>query len=537
MTAAALMLRHVVKQHARSSFVAGATVTTIAWRRERRARAEAFEAAIVPMTAAKFAVERAHEHAAALSAAAKQNVLQRLGSYCRRLARLAYAWARLSALGTPLLATAPLRKSLGTASDELWWRYFLWATHAAGPTAVKLAQWASSREDRFPQDFCDRFSHLQDRAPAHPWAETEAALVAGLGARWRETLVVDVEPVGTGCVAQVHRATLLRDVEGGGRVGDEVAVKVIHPAARDRVAVDLELMRAGAAWVERLFPMARWCSVAVAVDEFGRTLEDQMDMRLEALHLERLVENFKDIDDITFPRPRAALTSADVLVEDFVRGTSMKQILKDLGSVEERVKRALSEIGVRAVCKMIFHDNLLHGDMHPGNILVTDLAKPTVCFLDAGICVELGPAEHQHFVDVLAALMRHDGDRAGRLMIAGNAKFETLGPRAKHNGFRTEAEWKDAQDAFCETLASITSKTEEEAFFQKIGDYTTRIFGEAARCRVALEGYFVSTAIAIRVMEGVANALDPDVKIGKLSIPWMLSSKVSWLQANGVAKA
>ena len=159
MTAAALMLRHVVKQHARSSFVAGATVTTIAWRRERRARAEAFEAAIVPMTAAKFAVERAHEHAAALSAAAKQNVLQRLGSYCRRLARLAYAWARLSALGTPLLATAPLRKSLGTASDELWWRYFLWATHAAGPTAVKLAQWASSREDRFPQDFCDRFSH------------------------------------------------------------------------------------------------------------------------------------------------------------------------------------------------------------------------------------------------------------------------------------------------------------------------------------------------------------------------------------------
>ena len=215
----------------------------------------------------------------------------------------------------------------------------------------------------------------------------------------------------------------------------------------------------------------------------------------------------------------------------------MREYLKR--DVDDARRKALARVGVDAVCKMIFHDNLLHGDLHPGNILVTRDATrdPAVCFLDAGICVELGPAEHQHFVDVLAALMRHDGDRAGRLMIAGNAKFETLGPRAKHNGFRTEAEWKDAQDAFCETLASITSKTEEEAFFQKIGDYTTKIFGEAARCRVALEGYFVSTAIAIRVMEGVANALDPDVKIGKLSIPWMLSSKVSWLQANGVAKA
>ena len=27
----------------------------------------------------------------------------------------------------------------------------------------------------------------------------------------------------------------------------------------------------------------------------------------------------------------------------------------------------------------------------------------------------------------------------------------------------------------------------------------------------ALQGYFVATAVAIRVMEGVANALDPDV--------------------------
>jgi hypothetical protein len=31
-------------------------------------------------------------------------------------------------------------------------------------------------------------------------------------------------------------------------------------------------------------------------------------------------------------------------------------------------------------------------------------------------------------------------------------------------------------------------------------------------------------------MEGVANALDPDVKIGQLAIPWMMSSSVSWLR-------
>ena len=121
--------------------------------------------------------------------------------------------------------------------------------------------------------------------------------------------------------------------------------------------------------------------------------------------------------------------------------------------------------------------------------------------------------------------MQHDGERAGRLMIKGNDHFETMGPRKTYNGFDTEVEWRQAQDAFCATMAHITSKTQEEAFFKKIGDYATRIFAEASNCRVALEGYFVSTAIAIRVMEGTANALDPHVKIGQLAIPWIITSR------------
>lgn len=348
---------------------------------------------------------------------------------------------------------------------------------------------------------------------------------------------MDAEPVGTGCVAQVHRAILLRDVEGGGRVGDEVAVKVVHPAARDRVDADLELLRHAARVVEYLVPRARWCSVASAVDEFAKNLSAQMDMRREASNLERLAENFRDVDDVSFPLPRRALTSADVLVEDFVRGTSMKDFLRRCGGgggggVEDRVKDALAIIGVKAVCKMIFHDNLLHGDMHPGNIVVTDEAKPSVCFLDAGICVELGDAQHQHFVDVLAALMQHDGARAGRLMIKGNEQFDTVGGGGRrYNGFATAAEWADAQDAFCGCMASITSTSQDEEFFRKIGDYSTLIFSHAAKCRVALEGYFVSTAIAVRVMEGVANTLDPQVKIGQLAVPFILTSRMRGAKA------
>ena len=52
------------------------------------------------------------------------------------------------------------------------------------------------------------------------------------------------------------------------------------------------------------------------------------------------------------------------------------------------MKRKLARIGVDAFLKMCFQDNFVHGDLHPGNILVSEANadKPMrVIFLDAGI--------------------------------------------------------------------------------------------------------------------------------------------------------
>ena len=143
---------------------------------------------------------------------------------------------------------------------------------------------------------------MQDRAPAHAWRDTERALEASLGPDWRDVLDVDAAPVGTGCVAQVHSAVrgsvlffgvaatargergtntqvLKKDVTNGGRRGDRVAVKVVHPAARRRVASDLDFLRACARAGEALIPRAKWFNLAAAADEFAATLGAQMDMR------------------------------------------------------------------------------------------------------------------------------------------------------------------------------------------------------------------------------------------------------------------
>lgn len=427
------------------------------------------------------------------------DVIKRQETALKKVWRLVVTTSRLWLLALPLVILVPL----SWLNDEWGWRYALWATQQAGPTAVKLAQWASSREDRFPVKFCERFGRLRDHARPHAWRQTVAALAEALGSDWSRKLSVEVVPVGSGCVAQVHRGEVLVDTLDSTK-GDRVAVKVVHPQARARVEADLALLRHAAQCIEWLFPKTRWLSLVDAVDEFAKNLAPQMDMRREANNLERLGRNFAAVNSVSFPRPRPSLTTQDVLVEDFVEGAP----ITDFVAAPVELRQKLSRLGVDAVCKMIFHDNFLHGDLHPGNIVVVDSILPSVCFLDAGIVVELNRDQHAHFVDVLAAFMRHDGERAGRLMIEHQAKHADT----------------TAQDAFCAMLRSITDKTADEAFFDKVGDYASRIFTSAADSHIKLQGYFVSTAIAIRVMEGVANALDKDVKIGRLAMPWILSA-------------
>ena len=73
--------------------------------------------------------------------------------------------------------------------------------------------------------------------------------------------------------------------------------------------------------------------------------------------------------------------------------------------------------------KMIFLDNFLHMDLHPGNVMV--VSRPngrgndvfTLAFIDAGMVTELSPVDHKHLSGILGAMFRFNGPEAARLMV------------------------------------------------------------------------------------------------------------------------
>lgn len=74
----------------------------------------------------------------------------------------------------------------------------------SGAAFIKWAQWAATRGDLFPQDFCDTMSSLHEGAPVHSYAHTRRAVESAFGLRLDQLFITfDPRPLASGSVAQV----------------------------------------------------------------------------------------------------------------------------------------------------------------------------------------------------------------------------------------------------------------------------------------------------------------------------------------------
>lgn len=68
----------------------------------------------------------------------------------------------------------------------------------------------------------------------------------------------------------------------------------------------------------------------------------------------------------------------------------------------------------------------IHGDLHPGNILVSrnDKGQLMMTMLDCGLVIEFGPRQHETVVKILGAFTRRQGREAGQLMVDTTSKCQ-----------------------------------------------------------------------------------------------------------------
>ncbi|XP_006236387.1 uncharacterized aarF domain-containing protein kinase 2 isoform X2 [Rattus norvegicus] len=359
----------------------------------------------------------------------------------------------------PLLFLYPLTY-LAPGFSTLWLHLLFKATETSGPTYIKLGQWASTRRDLFSEAFCVQFSKLHVQVTPHPWARTEYLLQQAFGEDWHSILFFETqEPVGSGCVAQVYKAfaniSLLEkgriwrlgelSVPGTGTVGTQR-----DPFMKDwRPSENL----ADETFIEKLLlPKADLVRSEVGVSQApGQPPKSdhlipvavKTDLRYEAQNLEHFQHNFQNMASVKFPTPLHPLITRDILVETYEESVPVSSYQQ--AGVPTDLKRKIAQLGINMLFKMIFVDNFVHGDLHPGNILVQGAdgvssslemqqqqvdvydtlvatIAPALCplrlvLLDAGIVAKLQASDLRNFRAVFLAVAMGQGHRVAELML------------------------------------------------------------------------------------------------------------------------
>ena len=221
-------------------------------------------------------------------------------------------------------------------------------------------QWASSRPDIFGDKFCNVFAKLHDNAIPHSWDHTCRLMKNAYGENWEEYLTLN-ELIGSGCIGQVYKGSI-KSLDGKVQ---NVAVKVMHPNIKRAINSDLDLLRIVVAVMEKfpyLFKGIQWFNLNGVIDEFAAMLKLQLDFRVEAENLDKFNENFADEPRIIFPivLRNKFEPKPEILVETFCEGTKLADFVA-VHKGNEKLLKSICDFGIKAMIKMIFEHNLVHG--------------------------------------------------------------------------------------------------------------------------------------------------------------------------------
>jgi predicted unusual protein kinase regulating ubiquinone biosynthesis (AarF/ABC1/UbiB family) len=425
------------------------------------------------------------------------------------------------------------------------------ALHSAGCGFQKFGQWLSMRPDLFPPDVIKALANLRQDTPAHSMAHTRKILKDSFNCEIEEMFEeFDPIPVASGTVAQVHRARLrekyAEDAKIRGPEGElirEVAVKVRHPHVIEETFVDIDLMY-------KFLEFTHIFAVPFTKDDFLHALQKQIDFKWEAHNLVQFTHNFKNeirSGQLRFPVVSTDLLSTSVLLESWAPGKSVSSILCNVGEgfrekvVEMREglkqkKRALASTLFDMSIKMFLRDNLVHGDLHAGNVMF-DVVGDTCTVIDGGMTTSLAPSVKKDFGLFLQALCTSDTDLLIRKILTFHVEPEIAGKRggAHIQGGISSTDPVERKRANEALVVSVTNTMNR--FVVKnangtisgpngrpisLGDIVGEVMFSLQTHGVCLRGDVANSLMTMSLTEGLIRSLDPEFDMVKSSYPYFL---------------
>ena len=368
-----------------------------------------------------------------------------------------------------------------------------------GPCFIKVGQALSTRPDLVRRDWLEELTRLQDDLPAFPHALALERIEQELGAPAHELFEEFPDaPIAAASLGQVYKARL----EGNAWV----AVKVQRPNLTFILRRDLVLIRLLGVITAPLLPLNLGFGLGDIIDEFGRSLFEEIDYVQEADNAERFASLFADNDAVYVPRVERMLSSTRVLTTTWIDGAKMRD--SDELQALQLDPAALIRTGVICGLQQLLEFGYFHADPHPGNLFAMqgrsgDLGH--VGYVDFGMMDSISDSDRLTLTGAVVHLINRD--------FAGLAvDFQSLGflsPSADLTPIVPALE-EVLGGSLGDSVGSFNFKAITDRFSELMFDYPFRV---PARFALIIR--------AVVSQEGLALRLDPTFRIIAVAYPYV----------------
>ncbi len=368
-----------------------------------------------------------------------------------------------------------------------------------GPCFIKVGQALSTRPDLIRRDWLDELTKLQDDLPSFDHAIALQTVEAELGAPV-EQLFEEFPgvPVAAASLGQVYKARLHGQ--------HWVAVKVQRPNLAFILRRDMVLIRTLGVMGAPFLPLNLGFGLGEIIDEFGRSLFEEIDYYCEADNAERFSALFADNPAVTIPKVERLLSARRVLTTSWIHGTKMRD-RQELKS-QRLNPPALIRTGVISGLQQLLEYGYFHADPHPGNLFALsgqtgDLGH--VAYVDFGMMDSISDSDRLtltgavvHLINKDFSALAHDFQEMG--FLAPNADLESIIPPLR----------EVLGGSLGDSVGTFNFKAITDRFSELMYDYPFRV---PARFALIIR--------AVVSQEGLALRLDPEFKIIAVAYPYV----------------
>lgn len=268
----------------------------------------------------------------------------------------------------------------------------------SGGLFVKAGQFISTQTFLLPDAYVERCKVLQNQVPWSPYSTVVETFVREFGElpteRFREFAT---EPLASGSIAQVHRATT--------HEGDDVVVKVQYPELIKNLHRDvatLEFFVSLASKLTNEYPLG-WL-----INEFKICVPQEIDFQREGQNADMVRAKFAHNPAVVVPEIYWEHSTHRILTMEYVEGIPVNDphALMAAGCTSADLMTLILDV----FCKQAFWHGHTHSDPHPANLLIrmtdrTGKRRPSLVLLDHGLYHQVPDEFRMRYSDLWKSIL------------------------------------------------------------------------------------------------------------------------------------